>query len=85
MGNGHEIKSANGAIKIIDYERWANKYFINLWVRIKPLFDQIRTRIWPHFGRNRVRIRSIRVKDPVSKYKALQEFEGYHGYMEYIG
>ena len=81
----HGIKPVKGAIKIIEHERWANQSFLNFRGRIKHLFGQIRTRIWPHFGRNRVRIRSIRVKDPVSKYKVLQEFEGYHGYMEYIG
>ena len=81
----HWIKPVKGAIKIIEHERWANQSFLNLRGRIKPLFGQIWTRIWPHFGRNLVRIRSIRVKDPVSKYKVLQEFEGYHVYMECIG
>ena len=62
----HGIKPVKGAIKIIEHERWANQSFLNLRGRIKPLFGQIRTRKWPHFGRNRVRIRSIRARDPVS-------------------
>ena len=67
----HGIKPVKGAIKIIEHERWANQSFLNLRGRIKPLFGQIRTRKWPHFGRNRVRIRSIRARDPVSPHHIL--------------
>ena len=36
---------------------------------------------WPKSGQDSVNPR----ERSVSKYKVLQEFEGYHGYMEYIG